>query len=126
MARGGGNNGNFVRGVAASHKGPNNFRGRGRGGSGSSSGFRGRGRGQWRGRGRGRGGHTGTAGDAVTLQTEDATEREDLLEQEIARDEIDEQLGFGRYSEGERCSEIACMSAHLLSRKQVRPRLAGS
>ena len=103
MARGGGNNGNFVRGVGASHKG-NSFRGRG---NSSGGGFRGRGRGQWRGRGRGRGGHTGTAGDAVTLQTEDATEREDLLEQEVARDEIDEQLGFGRYSEGAQSNDIA-------------------
>jgi DNA polymerase epsilon subunit 1 len=76
-----------------------------------------RGRGQWRGRGRGRGGANG-----VTLTTEDGDSRQSILDAEVLSNQIDEQLGFARLSEG----TVSCVLSHpTLTPGQGQQRLAG-
>ena len=56
-----------------------------------------------RGRGRGRGGASGSGkndGGATLERADDGTREEDKFEEVRLRDEIDEKLGFSRFSEG--------------------------
>jgi DNA polymerase epsilon subunit 1 len=75
---------------------------RGARGSNFRGGYRGRGGSSRGGRGRGRGGVVGSSSAPSTNRADDGTQLEARFEEVQLRDEVDEKLGFARFTEGPR------------------------